>query len=605
MLALQRMAGNAAVKQIARQPKGDRWFRGEAGGVQRTKPGQVVHDLGDGVYYSSGATAAEGYGNMRAKDNPGTTAGTGGFVVDPRSLGRVLDLTRDRRWADFLRSAPPAPAMGKTWREYMGKTTEYYNNGFAEFLSRHGINHKRIGNFVSSLPDFDVVIAEDLIRNPKTKQMVVMNQKIVDRIDAMSKSVTVVAAPGKPSEVGVGGGAGGGKLTDAPKLHTDRHGRVRLYRVITNAELQSLARHGDFNFAPSGGGKYFSFNRSDALALGAKSPGGASSHTAPKGPPPASTTKTDKPTRPATGGKGTTGGTTTTRGAGRRRRRRARGRDADAPARAGRSAPGDDVELNSIRGAEKQKAVKALEELTPSIEGYRSKGMYVTVTIEVEVPEQIDIAAIWAGIGDPGQVVYFKRMFIAYAGYPRKEPPPPPKDQPYRREPQGYHQNEATEEPRQKEWYLNHPRKGFRFLTRDMHLPPTQPRAEDAGKQAPPAAIIFRPVEARSNEPQNNFDDVASNRLITIDAERGLHMWNTYHQRGYKRTDSPQQSGDKFVPRRAKFDNDAKDGRHTVESHFEWKQGKDGVWEIEEIAIFHNKEFYDRGYSAKVRWVRD
>ena len=31
----------------------------------------------------------------------------------------------------------------------------------------------------------------------------------------------------------------------------------------------------------------------------------------------------------------------------------------------------------------------------------------------MEVPNQVDIAAIWARTGDPGQVVYFKKMYIS------------------------------------------------------------------------------------------------------------------------------------------------------------------------------------------------
>jgi hypothetical protein len=700
VLELQRMAGNAAVKRIARQPKGERWFRGQASDVPRTKPGQVVHDLGDGVYYTSGAGAAESYGKLREKDNPGSQSSTGGFVVDTKSLGRVLDLTKDHRWADFLRSKPLSPSMGSTWREYMSRTTEFYNAGFGEFLRRHNIKHTTIGGHISSLPDFDVVIAEDLIRNPKTRQMVVMNAKIVERVDAMTKSVHVVGANKEPAPVGVGSGAGGGRLPDAPQLHLDRSGRVRLYRVITNAELQSLARHGDFNFAPSGGGKYFSFNRTDALKLGAKSPGGASAHTlivvsvprsflpdktdvvhevnqphlparggqasmirgeviiqvdrggagwalhvddealtamnkvmtrpeivsspstatvkAPAGggkppdkppdkPPPKDTPK-ETPKPPAT--TGSKGGPATGRGnapmpiqtpePAQRMHQRRGTLGAGATMLLG-------LQLNAFRGAEKQKAVNALEELTPRIEAYRAKGMYVTVTIEVDVPDKVDIAAIWAGIGDPSQIVYFRRMWIANAAYPVKEAePPPPGQKKNYKEPQQLRQNEATDEPRQKEWYLQKKREGWHAVTRDMHLPPTQRRAEDAGKKGPAAPLIFRPVEVRDNQPQNNFDNVGENRLITIDAEQGLQMWNTYYKRGYKRVDTPSGSdGSKWVPQKAKFTNDAEGGRHTLESLFDWQQGQDGRTEIQEVADFRNKEFYDRSYTVGVRWVRD
>jgi hypothetical protein len=284
---LQQTAGNAAVKRVLARnggrEKGKRWFRGQASGVPRTQAGQVVHDLGDGVYYTDSAKAAQGYADLRAADAAAkgakATADTGGFTAGRQLFGRTLDLTRDPRWAKFLRSKPPVPAMGGTWREYMAKTTEFYNAGFTEFLRQNGIKHTTIGGYVSKLTDYDTVIAEDLIRNPRAKQMVIMNPQIVTRVDSLTKSVHVVTTTRDPAPIGVGGGAGGGRLPDAPRLHVNRSGRVRLYRVVSNAELASIARFGDFNPSPHGGGKYFSFNRTDALALATKSPGGASAYT--------------------------------------------------------------------------------------------------------------------------------------------------------------------------------------------------------------------------------------------------------------------------------------------------------------------------------------
>lgn len=71
------------------------------------------------------------------------------------------------------------------------------------------------------------------------------------------------------------------------------------------------------------------------------------------------------------------------------------------------------AQLSSVRGAEAAKAATALENLGPQIDKLRSEGNGVTITLVVEVPNQVDIAAIWAGIGDPGQVVYFKKMYIS------------------------------------------------------------------------------------------------------------------------------------------------------------------------------------------------
>src|SRR5262249_18881176 len=71
------------------------------------------------------------------------------------------------------------------------------------------------------------------------------------------------------------------------------------------------------------------------------------------------------------------------------------------------------AQLSSLRGAEVQKAVNKLDQLAPTIQDFRERGYAVAVTLVVEAPNQIDIAALMAGIGDPGQVVYFKDMYIS------------------------------------------------------------------------------------------------------------------------------------------------------------------------------------------------
>jgi len=82
-------------------------------------------------------------------------------------------------------------------------------------------------------------------------------------------------------------------------------------------------------------------------------------------------------------------------------------------------------------------------------------------------------------------------------------------------------------------------------------------------------------------------------------------MWNTYSQRGYRRVDQHDSERDKYFPTYPKFENDAKDGSHSIESVFDWRQAKDGSLELEEVAVFRNKQGPPWSYSAKVRWVRD
>lgn len=273
---LAKAVGNrATARLLARAP--ETWYRGEGVGVPRAKPGGVVHDLADGLYFIDDSAAAQRYGDLRA-GKPG-----GGNVVgakfDRRLLGRVLDLTTDDRWSKFINDAPPVSTMGKRWRDYMAKGSEPFNGAFREYLTRYKIR----------LADYDAVIAQDFIRNPNARQLVITNPRVAEKIDDMMARVDSHAPPsrpGPPVTVKGGGSPGGsnshalpsgpsastrgGPGADGPQMQTDASGRVLLYRAIGPAERDGLIRHGDFEWAPSGGGKYFSFSKTDALEAAKK-----------------------------------------------------------------------------------------------------------------------------------------------------------------------------------------------------------------------------------------------------------------------------------------------------------------------------------------------
>jgi hypothetical protein len=78
--------------------------------------------------------------------------------------------------------------MGETWGHYMAQGTELYNNGFHEFLRQNKLQ----------LSQYDAIIAEDLIRNPKARQLVIVNEKIAERIDDMLTRVDIPSVPTKP-----------------------------------------------------------------------------------------------------------------------------------------------------------------------------------------------------------------------------------------------------------------------------------------------------------------------------------------------------------------------------------------------------------------------
>jgi hypothetical protein len=86
-------------------PAPESWYRGYGEGVpvaKDAKPGErgVVHDLGDGTYFSDKFDVAKDvYAEGRAKKFK-TTARVVGGEIERAELGRVLDLTKD---ADFMK----------------------------------------------------------------------------------------------------------------------------------------------------------------------------------------------------------------------------------------------------------------------------------------------------------------------------------------------------------------------------------------------------------------------------------------------------------------------------------------------------------------------
>lgn len=138
------------------------WYRGQAAGVGRMKPGAAVHDLGDGMYLTDSLEHAGTYAQQR-----GDKAKQKGFVRQVNFkrpfLGKVLDLTADARWKAFL--SEPGWMKGMTMKQYASRGSELYNNVFNEFLRRNNLK----------LDTYDAVIGEDLIKNPQHKQLCIRN----------------------------------------------------------------------------------------------------------------------------------------------------------------------------------------------------------------------------------------------------------------------------------------------------------------------------------------------------------------------------------------------------------------------------------------------
>ncbi|MCI4322249.1 MAG: hypothetical protein L3K05_08105, partial [Thermoplasmata archaeon] len=73
----------------------------------------------------------------------------------------------------------------------------------------------------------------------------------------------VTPAPTPTPDAAPPSGSRGGVDTPAPAMEIE-DGRVKLYRGVGAAEASEIMRHGDFQYSPHGGGKYFAFTKQDA-----------------------------------------------------------------------------------------------------------------------------------------------------------------------------------------------------------------------------------------------------------------------------------------------------------------------------------------------------
>ena len=109
----------------------------------------MIHDFGDGVYYSDSADVAREYAAMRAERNVASAQVLRGNV--PRgSLGRLLDLTRDPRWAEFVRR----PLGRHTAEALIRQANTNYWPFFENFLRQNRLR----------LEDYDAIIGPEYVR---------------------------------------------------------------------------------------------------------------------------------------------------------------------------------------------------------------------------------------------------------------------------------------------------------------------------------------------------------------------------------------------------------------------------------------------------------
>jgi len=125
------------------------WYRGEAEGVPPSRAGGDIHDFGDGLYFTSDLEVAKLYASTRASGKP-ELARVYQVPIDPPQLGRVLDLTRNPRWSQYM-SQRVRPG-GLTNEQLIRMANENYGRFFEAFLQQERID---IGQYYGVIgPEF-------------------------------------------------------------------------------------------------------------------------------------------------------------------------------------------------------------------------------------------------------------------------------------------------------------------------------------------------------------------------------------------------------------------------------------------------------------------
>src|SRR5580704_16549455 len=114
----------------------ERWFRGEAVGVEPSRPGGDLHDYGDGFYLTDREDVANVYAQKRSFDPSKYRILTA--TIDRSSRGNVLDLTMDSRWQLFMTETKSM--RGVTRLSLATTVHERFGQIFDEFIRTNKID---------------------------------------------------------------------------------------------------------------------------------------------------------------------------------------------------------------------------------------------------------------------------------------------------------------------------------------------------------------------------------------------------------------------------------------------------------------------------------
>jgi len=179
---------------------GETWYRGEAEGVAPSRPGGDLHDFGDGLYFTSDVEVAKLYAQTRA-NGKGETMRVYQVGIDAPQLGRVLDLTRSPRWAQFLNQRPTPKSI--TNEQLIKLANENYSRMFQAFVAQERID----------IDQYNVVIGPEYVRGGRQLCILMKNgQPSAGAIQTRANFKLIFSggkpvAPASTANVRVGGGS--------------------------------------------------------------------------------------------------------------------------------------------------------------------------------------------------------------------------------------------------------------------------------------------------------------------------------------------------------------------------------------------------------------
>jgi hypothetical protein len=133
------------------------WFRGEAVGVTQTPGKTNPHDFVDGMYLTDRADVAVRYAQDRSTDPNAQRVWSVG--VNTSSL-KILDLTTDPRWQQYLQPDPRLPSVEITFKQ----ANENYGRVFKQFVEKENID----------LQQYDAIIGLEYVRGGR--QLCILNK---------------------------------------------------------------------------------------------------------------------------------------------------------------------------------------------------------------------------------------------------------------------------------------------------------------------------------------------------------------------------------------------------------------------------------------------